>query len=275
VYWGEGVTPTYIAKSIAAKHKLRAVLTSSTWQLNNETQANESDFEFLTRIANKTGYRFWVGNGTLYFIDPGDYIAGSSNQGVPTYTMNKMVEAQDTCRNLSIFKGDNLPGAVQAQRSVFGIDNSGNVFQSLAANPTDAGIQQITSARVATSPYEGQQIANASQRLRQFWIGGRAELFGNSNLYPGKLVQLQGRALPDNSSGFWIVTSAVHVLKKSGLAYATADKYVTQVELVRNVDSTVQNTGTFNVIRPEFPPCQLYQGQWVSTNLNVIYDGNG
>src|ERR1700722_8659133 len=95
--WGN-VTPTYIAKQIAQKYQLRCVVTSTTWLLNTVKQANESDFNFLNRIADKTGYRFWVGNGTLYFIDPAAYIQGAGSQGVPTFTANKSLTVQDTVR---------------------------------------------------------------------------------------------------------------------------------------------------------------------------------
>jgi phage protein D len=268
------VTPTYIAKTIAAKYQLRCVVTSTNWILPVEVQANESDWIFLNRISQKTGFRFWVGNGTLYFIDPAVYIEGASSQGVPEFIMNKQPQYQDTVRNFEILKGDNLPGAVQAQRSIYGVDAAtGQVFQSKAPNPTGSNVQHVNVERNVRSMDEGTKIVTAWQNLSQFWIGGQGELFGTASLYPGKLIYLSGNAFTDNNSGYWLVTSANHVLKQSGTTVYTADKYMTQVTMVRNQDATVPNITGISAPSPEICTCTLSDGVWVSTNTSVQYDG--
>lgn len=272
--WGS-VTPTYIAKKIAEKNKLRAVVTSTSWVLNSEVQAAESDFEFMNRIADKTGFRFWVSNGTLYFIDPAAILQGSSSQGVPIYTQNKLLDQQDTMRAFKVRKGDNLPGSANTVRSIFGIDsNTGQVFQATADNvPAGATVTQFNTTRVADSYAEGKQIINAWQNLSQFFIYAQAELFGNQALYPGKVVYLNGNALPDDNVGYWMVASCTHVMKKSGTTYTVADKYVTQCTLVRNGTGTLPNIKSVSTITPEFVQCANNNGVWVSTNLSVVYDG--
>lgn len=274
VVWGN-VTPTYIAKTIAAKHRLRTVVTSTTWLLSSEVQAAESDFEFMNRIADKTGYRFWVSNGTLYFIDPAVVLQGSSQQGVPMFTQNKLLDQQDTMRDFCLLKGDNIPGSASTVRSVFGIDSTtGQVFRATTDNPpSGATIEQWNTKRVANSYSEGKQIANAWQSLSQFFIAASAELFGNTLLYPGKLVLLTGSALPDDNLGYWMVAKATHVLKKSGTTYSVADKYVTQCTLVRNINGQLPTLKGNSVISPEFVTCSLSNGAWVSNNIGVIVDG--
>lgn len=273
--WGS-VTPTYIAKTLATKYNLRCVVTSTDWVIGSIIQANESDFQFLNRMANKTGYRFWVGNGTLYFIDPQVYLSSMGTQGVPSFTYNKALQAQDTMRDFQMIKGDNLPGAVQAQRSLYGVDaSSGRTFQVFSDNPTSSQVQQINTKRVATSFAEGQQVVKSWQTLSQFWIGASAELFGNSDIYPGKLIYLEGAALPDSNDGYWMITSARHVLKQSSTSKATADKYMVQVEMVKNQSSPYPKVKGVATLRPEYCNCVFDRAkkQWKSTNTSVIYDG--
>lgn len=267
--WGN-VSPTYIAKKIALKYHLRSVLTSTNWVLQNETQANISDFAYLNYIADKTGFRFWVSGGTLYFIDPAVILAGTSRQAVPAYRQDKLLTQQDTMRDFKLLRGDNLPGSTIAQRQIYGIDQtSGHLFGSA----TGSGVAKVNTARVATSWGEANRIIQAWQGLSQFWIGAKAELFGDSLIYPGKVVYLDGNALPGGNIGYWLVTSAKHVLASSYTGLPTNDKYVTQAVLMRNTSATVPVIKGLGVISPEFVTCSTSNGVWKSISLQTIYDG--
>lgn len=267
--WGN-VSPTYIAKRMALKYRLRSVLTSTNWVLSNETQANMSDFSYMNYIAQKTGYRFWVSGGTLYLTDPAVVLAGTSRQAVPAYRQDKLLTQQDTMRDFKLLRGDNLPGSTVAQRQIFGIDQtSGHLFGTASGS----GITKVNTARVATSWGEANRIISAWQGLSQFWIGAEAELFGESLIYPGKVVYLSGDALPGGNAGYWLVASARHVLKSSWTSLPTSDKYVTRVILVRNNSATVPAISGLNVVSPEFVDCQASDGVWFSSSLQTIYDG--
>lgn len=271
--WGN-VTPTYIAKQMALRYHLRAVLTSTTQVLTNETQANMSDFAYMNYIAQKTGFRFWVSGGTLYFVDPAVTLSGASSQGVPGYRQDKNVlQNQDTMRDFKVMQGDNLPGSAVANRQIFGIDQtSGNLF-SLSTG-TSSGITQNNTNRVAQSLSEAGGILQAWQGLSQFYIGATAELFGYSLIYPGKLVYLDGAALPGGNIGYWLVASATHKLSQGFNADPTNDKYATEVVLLRNSSATVPKVSGASVITPEFVACQPGNGGvWYSNSLQVIYDG--
>jgi phage protein D len=273
VAWGS-VTPTYIAKTIAANHGLRCVVTSTNWQLTSEVQAAESDFQFLSRVAQKTGYRFWVSNGTLYLTNPSVILSGASSQGVPVYTMDKLLISQDTLRDFKKMQGDNLPGATTATRVVYGLDQStSQLIAATATGPASSGVVQINTQRVARSVGEAQNIAQAWQNTSQFWIGAEAQLFGNNALYPGKVIYLQGQAMPADSAGYWIVASATHTMKSGGTTYYVNDKYVTQCQLLRNTTGSLPSIAGINVISPEFIPCVNASGTWVGSNQAVIVDG--
>jgi hypothetical protein len=271
--WGN-TTPTYIARKIASEYGFRTVVTSTNWILPYEVQANESDFCFLNRVADKVGFRFWVSGGTLYFIDPAVILSGSSDISVPRYTMDKRFDQVDTVVNFDMNQGDNLPGAEKAIRSIYGVDpGSGRVFQVSAANVAPSATQHTMTGWPATSVAEAQNIVNAWQSRSQFFISAKAELFGDILIYPGKLVHLSGLQMPKDGTGLWLVTAARHILKVSGTTLTTSDKFVTQVELVRNSGNITPNIKNVSKISPEFVQCDIHQGHWRSRNTAVLYDG--
>lgn len=270
--WGT-VTPTYIAKQMAAKYGFRAVLTSTTRLLAGEIQAGTSDFTYMNTVAQKTGMRFWASGGTLYLTDPAVILAGNASQGVPAFRQDKLLTQQDTMRDFSMLKGDNLPGSAVATRQVYGIDaTTGHLFTSSAGT---GNITKVNTSRVATSWGQGNQVAAAQQGLSQFWAGAQAELFGDTSLYPGKVVYLEGDALPGGNAGYWIIASATHAMRAAWTPVATNDAYVTQAVLLRNASGTLPKVSGLSVVSPEIVPCSLSSGTWQSSSMQVIYDGAG
>jgi hypothetical protein len=272
--WGN-TTPTYMAKQIAFEHGLRAVLSQTNWVSDNETQTAESDFDFLNRMAAKYGFRFYVSGGTLYFIDPSTVLAASSSQGIPMFVLNKTVSSQDTVRKFTKIEGDNVPGAVQATRVISGVDqNSGTPFSVVASGTRGRPITKIQTAYTATSVAEGQVMADAWQAQNQFYSQATAELFGNSLVYPGKLIGISGNALPAGAAGFWMVSEAKHVLKNAGTNVTTQDRFVTRVTLLRNTGGAQPTLKGLNVVNPEFIACTITSnGLWQAANLTPLYYG--
>lgn len=268
--WGE-VTGTYIAKTIAQEYGLRTVVTKTTWVLPYEVQASESDFQFMVRIADKMGYRFWVSGGTLYFIDPAVVLLGSGSQGVPKYYLDKSFMYLDTVREFHMLQGDNLPGAGTTTRTIYGVDKtSGQVFAS-SADPS-ATTSQLNTDWPADSINEAQNLVGGWQSRSQFFMSATAELYGNVYVYPGKLVYLSGKQLHQDATGYWIVSSADHVLKASGSTDVTQDRYVTRVQILRNATTLTPKLKSITKIAPEFTSMKSSGTKWVSTNQSVIYD---
>jgi len=272
--WGQ-VTPTYIARKIAGEYGLRAVLTSTNWILPYEVQANESDFCFLNRIAEKVGYRFWVSGGTLYFIDPAVVLSGGNQQAIPAFRLDKMFTQTDTIRQFDMNEGDNLPGAAIAYRSIYGLDkNSGQVFQATAKTASSPVITQIKSDRNVTSFSEAQNIVQAWESMNQWWISAKAELFGDVALYPGKIIYLDGLHMTPDTRGYWIVSAATHVLKSSRVSYTRESRYVSQVEILRNTSGQIPNIKNVSSISPEIVECILQPDhRWIAKSAAVVYDG--
>lgn len=268
--WGN-VTPTFIAKSMAARYGFRCVVTSGASIINGLTQANMSDFQFMNYLAQKTGYRFWCSNGTLYFVDPAIYFQGGYNQGISAFQQNKLQTNQDTMRDFTVLQGNNLPGAVVGNRIIYGID--GATGQLISASTGGSGPTLVNTTRAVTSVSEGQQVINAWAGLSQFWIGASAELFGDQGIYPGKLIYLDGNALPAGNIGYWVVSRAKHLLLMSGTPLPTLDKYTTQVDILRNSGGPSPAYKNVVTVSPEIVTCVNNSGTWQAGNQVVIVDG--
>lgn len=274
MHW-DSVTPTYIARTIAAKYGLRAVLTSTDWVLPFETQANESDFQFLNKIADKVGFRCWISGGTLYFIDPAVVLSGGNAQAIPSFRLDKMFTQTDTVRQFDMNQGSNIPGSTVAFRSIYGVDDqSGLVFQATANTINNPQISQIKIDRTVPSYSEAQKIVQAWESMNQWWISAKAELFGDVALYPGKVILLDGLHIPQDAKGYWIVAAATHVLKSSRVSYPFESRYVSQVEIIRNTTGTIPKFKSVDSISPEIMPCNLQLGTtWVAQSATILYDG--
>lgn len=268
--WGS-VTGTYVAKAMAKRYGFRCVVTSGAPVLNDLTQANMSDFQFMNYLAQKTGYRFWCSNGTLYFVDPLIYFMGGFNQGVSVFQQDKKQFQQDTMRDFNVLRGDNLPGSTVANRIVYGID--GATGRLISSSTGGSGPTIVNTSRSIRSIAEGQQVIEAWSGLSQFWIGAQAEFFGDHEIYPGKIVYLDGNAVPAGNIGYWVVSRAKHLLLMSGSPMATLDKYTTQVDLLRNTTGPTPNYKNVVTVAPEIVKCVDNHGVWNAGQQTVIVDG--
>jgi phage protein D len=266
--WGS-TTASDIAKQMATKYSLRCVVTTNTTILTNVMQATMSDFQFMNYLAQRVGYQFWVSGGTMYFVDPAVFFVGAGSQGISYYRQDKRVDWQDTMRDFRVVRGNTLPGATVGNRTVYGIDATTGQVVSSSSNSASTMIILDTS-RVATSLAEAQQHQMAWSSLSQMWIGGQAELFGDQSLYPGKLVYLDGSALPGNNIGYWALSRTKHILVVSYSSNPTNDNFQTQTDLIRNAQGPTANyTGTMT-ISPEVVTCTNSGGIWISSDQSVI-----
>lgn len=289
------VTASTIAQQLAQKYFLRCVFTNSTWTLDYEVQAGETDFNFLSRIAQKIGYRFLVSGGTLYFVDPLMMFSSASTSFVFTYTIDNSLGYQDTAANFHRMAGDNLPGAAVATRSISGIDDSTNALFSVtpsaaastsalssvttaptttaAAASTTSGILVQRNDKFARTTAEAQTMVNAVQQLAQFQVGCTVDVQGNTLLYPGKVVSLTGKALPDSAAGYYFITKASHQIYASGWTDATKDIYKTSLTALKSSKTAIPAYAGIQQISPEFVTMTLSGGQWHASQQGTVPEG--
>lgn len=267
----ESVSPTFILKSIAAANGFRSVTNPSSWLLDFEQQA-ETDFQFLNRIANKTGMRFWCSGGTAYMLSPTVSLEGGGQSAVPLFYTDKSPNYPDTCRDLTYTQGTNLPGSVQANRVLYGIDQATGVPFSASTKPiTDTSRVAIKTTTPTTSYNDASNRVQSWAALSQFWVQATATLYGNTHLYPGKVVQLTGKALASSAAGFWLVSSVTHNMSVSGTASSYMDKYLADVTLLKNDAASTVVAPNITPVIPEFTSMSLnLSGRWISTLLSAV-----
>jgi hypothetical protein len=267
------MTADTIAQQIARKWKLRCVYTVSSWTLDYEVQAGESDFSFLSRLAQKTGYRFLVSGGTLYFVDPLMMLSAASTYFVWDYVIDGGIGYRDTAKDFRRLAGDNLPGAVAATRQIWYVDASTRQPALAQAGPQLPVTIQRTD-KFARSRSEAQNMLQAVQSLAQFQVGCTVDVLGNTLLYPGKVFRLTGHALPDSAAGYYLVTAATHRIFASGLDDTTKDLYWTSLTGLKNSESYIPAYKGIQKISPEIVTCILAGGQWQASAQNAIREGS-
>lgn len=270
----KNIAPSVIAFKIAKANGLRCVATTTMRPIKYELQAFESDFQFLNRMADKIGFRFWVSGGTLYFIDPAVVIQGANPRFVPHYLIDKVPGQRDTATNFVTLQGDNLPGAAIVNRQTWGMEvGTGRVFNTRADGPVH-DTSFFNHDWFVTDRGTAKQRMNAKQSRAQFWIYASVDVGGFNMLYPGKVLNLDGHGIADNHHGNWLVTSVVHRLQnKTQLVNPTVDTYFTHVEMMKNRTGTLPMLKGVQPVKPELVRCILSNKKWHSTNLNAIQEG--
>lgn len=268
------IEPSVIAYKIAKENSFRCVATKTSQKIDYELQAFESDFQFLNRLADKIGFRFWVSGGTLYFIDPAVVIQGKNQRFVPHYLIDKLPGYRDTAMNFSTKQGDNLPGSAIANRQLFGMESNGRIFRVQADSGNTNLPAMMNPEWFVRSVGEGKSRINAKQSLSQFWLYAEVDVGGFVLLYPGKLVNLDGHGIADQNQGDWMVTAVKHVLRsRSFQTDDTLDQYWTHVECMKNIKAAAPQIKGQQPIKPELVTCILANNTWKSTNLNAIQEG--
>lgn len=270
----QNITASVIAQQIATKWKLRCVFTSSSWILDYEVQAGESDFSFLNRLAQKVGFRFYVSGGTLYFIDPLMMLSAASTYFIYDYTIDGALTYADTAKNFRRLAGDNLPGAAAATRQIWGIDSSNNQRFHVNASGSSGPVMVQRNDKFARSRDEAQNMADAVQSLAQFQVGCAVDVLGNVLLYPGKVFRLDGKAMTDSSQGYYLITSATHKMHASGLTDATKDLYWTHLTGLKDSRSYIPAYKGIQKISPEIVTCIRAGSQWQASSQSAIQEGS-
>lgn len=280
-YAWKHTTPSGIASAIAAKNGFRAIVHPYTSAIDYRLQ-NISDFQFLTQLANEIGFRFYVDNTDLYFVNPKLILDNTNTRNVPQFWTYNTPGLWDTVRSFKPIVGTITPdGGIVANRTIAGINpNTGNLvnnaqsyqlFSSPNANAVSPTITKFYNAAPADSYYEAQQKVQADINRNMYWLTADAELRGDYRVKPNTLIQLGGNAMPATEAGFWLVQSSNHVLTMpppTG-SQVTGD-YCLYAELVRDQVYTATATTPATVAPAiQIIPSVLLNGSWKSKNVGA------
>lgn len=277
-YAWKHISPSGIASKIAVKNGLRAIIHPYKAVYNYRLQ-NASDFQFLCELADEIGYRFFVDNTDLYFVDP-NLVIQNPDGNIPQFWALNTPGVKDTLENFKPSVGTTTAQTLPATRSTIGISGSGILVQAQNQYKLYEAFSDQAKSPIIThydSRYPVESYAEAQQRLvssaqrNQYWATADATLWGDSRVRPNHLVEFIGEGVPEDEKGFWLVSKAVHNLympPSSGNVYS--GKYEIDVKVLRNQSYTI-NYGSPNALSPvtKNVPAKLINGVWKSTNVGA------
>jgi hypothetical protein len=275
-------SPSTIAGAIATKNGFRGIIHTYKSAIDYRLQ-NTSDFKFLAQLADEIGFRFYVDNTDLYFINPQQILDRGNIRNTPQFWSNNQPGLWDTVRQFNPVVGTITPdGGIVANRNVVGLNPTTNTITqatslsnvTVAAGSTTPLASYITkyyNSAPAESYYEASQKVTADALRNIYWNTADTELRGDARVRPNTLVNLTGAALPSDDAGLWLVQCSTHNLTKtapSGSKYEAT--YTTEAELVRDQIYTANTTAlseTQDVTQKV--AAKLVAGKWRSSNVGA------
>jgi hypothetical protein len=241
--WSE-VSASYVARDIAARHGFRTFLHRHERVREYVVQDGGSDMAMLGRLAQETGYRFWCHNGTLWFVNPRILVSGPKTDDIPSYRMDRSPGLVDTMDQFHLISGSTVEeGGVLADRRVYGYDPRSKEFIE-ATDTSPSNLLSLVDKTPVSSLSEATAVLEAQSTKNRNWLVAKARVDGTAMLRPGALIYLIGSAMPAASRGYWLVTGAEHEVEIGIPGQPATQRFSTNVELVRDADTTVTFTDT-------------------------------
>lgn len=280
VAW-KNTSPSTIAAQIATNNGMRSIIHTYRAAITYRLQ-NMSDFKFLTKLANEIGFRFYVDNTDLYFVNPQQILNRNNVRNIPNFWSFNRPGLWDTIRDFEPIVGTITPdGGIVANRTVSGINpNTGQTLSvsdkyELFAGPNSAAVNPTITKYFNDTPadsfYEAQQKVAADINRNLYWLTANATLQGDSRVKPNTLIEVSGSAIPDAEKGLWLVQSVRHVLTMPAPSGPKVDaKFTTYVQVVRDqiyaatVSAPSDVTDALQVVPPK-----LVGGIWRSSNIGA------
>lgn len=276
-------SPSAIASAIAVKNGLRGIVHPYNAVYDYRLQ-NASDFQFLSELAKEIGYRFYVDNTNLYFVDPNILMSQNTLRNIPQFWALNTPGIKDT---LEVFKpsvGTTTSETLVARRSITGINPlTGRVvdanqqyalYEAFTSTPRAPVLDKYDNTYPVESYAEAVQRLEASTMRNQYWLTADATVIGDARVKPNTLVEFVGPGVPEDNAGLWLVKSAVHKFSappKSG--NVPGGKYSVEMKVLRNQSYTITYSSP-NALAPSTQQvgAKLVNGVWKSMNVGALSD---
>jgi phage protein D len=239
-------TASGIARRIAAANQLAAYVTAHPRLFPAKTQAATSDFKFLAALAEQVGYRFWVDNALLYFVDPTLSLT-PGGLGAPVLRRDLKPGVWDTLASFTPTIGETDPtGAYLTSHSAYTLRHDSGALASSTVTPTrlsgasvsTPSFTRIAQGALASSQGEADHVAQAAAAHARYWVHASASTDGNTALRPGRSVILAGDGLAGSDRGAWRITGAVHRISLD-IVTNLRNTYTADLELGRDQEASL------------------------------------
>lgn len=207
-------TDSGIVRSIGVDHRMRTVIQRTGEVLPYVAQSGTSDWKVLQERADRNGYRLYVDGSTLLFADPTLLLTGAKTSQIMTYRQDALNGQPDTLVKWNAKSGSGNSNA--GQHVTYGLDTrTKKVLTGSATNSLVSGTPTLvkidTSKRVSGVTQANQSASVNALRARSFTTA-TATVSGTPGMQPGDVVNIDGRNIPEDQQGLWLVTDVRHRL---------------------------------------------------------------
>ncbi|WP_369042226.1 hypothetical protein [Streptomyces sp. Midd1] len=260
-----GTTASAAARQLARQYNLQPRVDSTTYVWPQSTQAC-SDWQYLSDLADRSGFRLYCDNTALWFVDRRK-VMQTPDGTHPVFWQRKAPGFTDSLREFSAVVGDTDPaGGLRARYETTAYNRTSNVLTDSTYTQDRTTVQGQDVTPLLTTQYSSRPADSYAQSQRLLgaeadwlWVEARAVVNGDPRLKPGALVELRGAGIGDSAEGLWMVRSAVHKLCINAV-YPQKSEYTTTLVVGRD-DARTLSLGVQG--RPVSPaPTVLVSGRW-------------
>lgn len=207
-----------IARSIAQDNNLLPWVETSGQHFDQRMQS-QSDFTFLSDLAQRCAYRLFLDGTTLHFVAQSTVLP-ASDQSVPVFWQRKVPGMVDSLRQFTALVGESDPGggvrtrmtttALNKQAAQFALSAYTRPRTDRLGQAVAPALTQQYSTLPASSYAQSQELLAGTAAY--LWVEAQAVTNGDARLKPGALVELRGDGIGESHQGRWMVKEAVHTL---------------------------------------------------------------
>lgn len=258
-------TASAAARQVAREYNLQARVDTTGYVWEQSTQAS-SDWQYLSDLADRSGYRLYCDNTNLWFVDRRTVMQAPDGT-YPTFWQRKSPGFSDSLREFSAVVGDTDPaGGLRARYETVAFNRVSSILTESAYTQDRTTVQGQAVTPLLTTQYSTRPADSYAQSQRLLtaeadwlWVEARAVVNGDPRLKPGALVELRGAGIGDANEGLWMVRSAVHKLTINSV-YPQKSSYTSTLVVGRD-DSRSLSVGIQQ--RPQASaPTMLVSGTW-------------
>jgi uncharacterized protein involved in type VI secretion and phage assembly len=206
----QDMTASDIASKIIGEAGLNKDIQSTSEVYPFEQQSNETDWDYLWRLAARVGYEVACIDEKIHFRKPGSGAGApvSLEWGVNLKGFHPRATAVQQAKDVVVSGWD--PKArrrVEATKSTASLDSK----IALRRDGVTNGKHQVTD-RIVTSQAEADVLAQSTlDRLANAWLSADGRCVGNPNVRAGCKVQIKG--VGTRFGGDYLITQSTHVIR--------------------------------------------------------------
>jgi phage protein D len=249
-------TISEVVSDVAKKNKLKTVITPSPARYSVLSQHGKTYWQFLSELAHRAGYVFYVKGTTVYFLK-WDTLIDKAMGTIPVLYYDDILAAPFHSfleRTLDKFRpttgdwSDDPDLGKKTVKNITGVDPiTGKSFSSQDRPTSKKGLRsqqskvlfsEQGSRQVTNSPEFAKTVAKAKAEQARFTMPAEFKSQGDPRISPYGVVEIAG--VDDLHDGYWIVKSVTHVFNKTG-HYACNGVLVTDGR-----NENIQNSKRYN-----------------------------